>query len=149
MCGRHIFRKRKKQGQEYRCEQTGAQVGEPALFSELEKEGEKRNDRGAFPDFHRAHDGFLYLAVFAFDNVLEAGKKFDIGSFVISIFAFGGITLGIGNIGTYGWKSVQVLPVLVVGCVAAALFVYRQLHYKETFCNCVFDEGDLPGGTRI
>lgn len=88
-------------------------------------------------------------AVFAFDNILDtAGKKFDIGSFVISIFAFGGITLGIGNIGTYGWKSVQVLPVLVVGCVAAALFVYRQLHYKETFCNCVFDEeGDFPGKT--
>ena len=98
------------------------------FFRNWEKREKKRNDRGAFPDFHRAHDGFLYLG---------------------SVFAFGGITLGIGNIGTYGWKSVQVLPVLVVGCVAAALFVYRQLHYKETFCNCVFDEGDLPGGTRI
>lgn len=73
-------------------------------------------------------------AVFAFDNVLEtARKKFDIGSFVLSIFAFGGLTLGIGNIGTYDWKSVQVLPVLVAGCVAAALFVYRQLHLKEPF----------------
>lgn len=73
-------------------------------------------------------------ALFAFDNVLEtAKKKFDMISFGISIFAFGGITLGIGNIGTYDWTSPQALPVLVIGCVAAALFVYRQLHLEEPF----------------
>lgn len=74
----------------------------------------------------------LVWAVFVFDNILEtARKKFDTLSFVFSIFAFGGLTLGIGNIGSYSFMSAQILPVLVIGLCASGLFVYRQLHFRE------------------
>ena len=76
----------------------------------------------------------LVWAVFVFDNILEtARKKFDTLSFVLSIFAFGGLTLGIGNIGSYSFMSAQILPVLVIGLCASGLFVYRQLHLEEPF----------------
>lgn len=76
----------------------------------------------------------LLFAVCTFDNVLDTVKrKFDVFSFVISAFAFGGITLGIGNLGSYPFVSVQVLLVLIIGAVAAVLFTYRQLHLDEPF----------------
>ena len=76
----------------------------------------------------------LITACFVFDDVLETSKKkFDMPSFIISIFAFGGITLGIGNIGSYDFLSPQVLPVLIVGGAAAVIFVYRQLHTEQPF----------------
>ncbi len=74
------------------------------------------------------------MALFVFKNVLEIErKKFDILSFILSMFTFGGIILGVGNLGTYGITSVYVWPILVVGIVAAVLFVRRQLHLDEPF----------------
>lgn len=74
----------------------------------------------------------LVCAWFVFEDVLETSvKKFDITSFAISILAFGGITLGVGNIGSYPFVSPQVLVVLLVGITAAAAFVYKQLHLSE------------------
>lgn len=74
------------------------------------------------------------FAIIVFADVLEnTKKKFDILSFVISAFAFGGITLGIGNIGNYGFISAQTLLPLVVGVVAAVLFVRRQLRIEVPF----------------
>ena len=76
----------------------------------------------------------LIWACFVFEDVLDTEKKrFDTTSFLLSIFAFGGITLGIGNLGAYPFVSVQVLLALVVGCVAAVAFVRRQLHIDEPF----------------
>ena len=76
----------------------------------------------------------LIFAFFTFDNVLDTvKKKFDILSFILSAFAFGGITLGVGNLGTYPLFSVHVLAMLVIGLAAAVLFVYRQLHLAEPF----------------
>lgn len=76
----------------------------------------------------------LVFAICVFDNVLDtAQKKFDVLSFIVSAFAFGGITLGIGNLGTYPFVSVQVLFLLAIGVAAAAIFVYRQLHLEEPF----------------
>lgn len=76
----------------------------------------------------------LVFAFFTIDDVLDtAKKKFDILSFIVSVFAFGGITLGIGNLGSYPFVSIQVLLLLVVGIVAAVVFVYRQLHLQEPF----------------
>lgn len=76
----------------------------------------------------------LVFAFFTFDNVLNTVKmKFDVQSFMISAFAFGGLTLGIGNLGSYPLVSVRVLPVIVMGAIAATAFVYRQLHLKEPF----------------
>lgn len=76
----------------------------------------------------------LVFAICVFDNVLENfQKKFDVLSFFVSAFAFGGITLGIGNLGAYPFVSVQVLFLLAIGIVAAVIFVYRQLHLEEPF----------------
>lgn len=57
------------------------------------------------------------VSIMVFENVLELrDKKFDFLSFVESIFAFGGITLGAGNITAYGVVSVQAgLPLLTWG----------------------------------
>lgn len=76
----------------------------------------------------------LIYAFFTISDVLDTSKKkFDIFSFIISALAFGGITLGIGNIGTYPFVSIQVLPLLAAGVISAVIFVYRQLHLDEPF----------------
>lgn len=76
----------------------------------------------------------LVFAICVFDNVLDTvQKKFDILSFIVSAFAFGGITLGIGNLGAYPFVSVQVLLLLAIGIIAAVIFVNRQLHLEEPF----------------
>ncbi len=73
------------------------------------------------------------FAIFVFDDFLDtAVKKFDILSFILSAFAFGGITLGIGNISSYGFAVSAVLP-LLLGIVTAVLFVYRQFHQEIAF----------------
>ena len=74
------------------------------------------------------------LALRVFGNVLETKRKqFDIVSFVLSIFAFGGVTLGVGNISSLGLGNVQTLVPLGVGAIAAVIFVWRQLHMDEPF----------------
>ncbi len=76
---------------------------------------------------------FVYCLL-VFENVLDTEKKkFDISSFVMSALAFGGITLGIGNIGTYGVASVMVLVPLIIGIVFAAVFSTRQIHMDKPF----------------
>ncbi len=76
---------------------------------------------------------FVYCLL-VFENVLGTEKKkFDISSFIFSALAFGGITLGIGNIGTYGVMSVMVLLPLIVGIVFAAVFSTRQVHMDKPF----------------
>ena len=48
------------------------------------------------------------ISCFVFEDVLELqDKKFDVVSFVESIVGFGGITLGIGNISSFGLISVE------------------------------------------
>ncbi len=76
---------------------------------------------------------FIYSLI-VFEDVLDTSKKkFDIASFVMSAFAFGGITLGIGNLGTYGLVSLPVIVPLVIGIVFAVLFSVRQLHLDVPF----------------
>lgn len=78
--------------------------------------------------------GCFIMALFVFENVLELQDvKFDVISFVESIIAFGGITLGIGNIGTAGLVSVTAGLPLVVGLVGAVLFVHRQIGLEKAF----------------
>ncbi len=76
---------------------------------------------------------FLLCSI-VFDNVLEVqNKKFDVISFVESIFAFGGITLGIGNISSFGLVSVQAGLPLLIGIVVCALFMMRQCGLEKPF----------------
>ena len=78
----------------------------------------------------------LILAVCIFDDVLETYvKKFDVASFALSVFAFGGITLGIGNLSAIGLTSIKTVCPLIVGCITGILFTRRQLFSKEPFLN--------------
>ena len=76
----------------------------------------------------------LIISCFVFSNVLELqDKKFDVLSFVESIIAFGGITLGIGNISNYGLVSLQAGLPLLVGVIICVLFVTRQCGLEKPF----------------
>ncbi len=76
----------------------------------------------------------LIYALLVFTDVLDTRKsRFDITSFVFSALAFGGITLGIGNIGSSSFVSVAVLVPLIIGIAAAAVFSVRQLHQDTPF----------------
>ncbi|MBO5144252.1 MAG: multidrug efflux MFS transporter [Lachnospiraceae bacterium] len=69
-----------------------------------------------------------------FEDVLEIqDKKFDVLSFAESIFAFGGITLGIGNISNYGLISIQAGAPLLIGIVVCVLFIIRQCSLEKPF----------------
>lgn len=74
------------------------------------------------------------VALFVFKDVLETrSKKFDTFSFVLSGIAYAGITIGIGNIGTYQFLSVNVLVPVIVGIVGIVAFAHRQLHQDDPF----------------
>jgi EmrB/QacA subfamily drug resistance transporter len=76
----------------------------------------------------------FFMACIVFDDVLELqNKKFDFLSFAESIFAFGGVTLGIGNITSYGFFSVSAGVPLLVGIVGCICFAHRQLHLDTPF----------------
>ncbi len=78
----------------------------------------------------------LITATQVFADVLETAKhKFDTLSFIISIFAFGGITLGVGNLANYGILHISTWLPLLVGIVAGIVFVYRELHVENAFLN--------------
>ncbi len=76
----------------------------------------------------------LVFAFAIFEDVLPTNKvKFDTMSFVLSCFAFGGITLGIGNIGNYEFVSLQVAGMLVIGILFWFVFVGKQLRLERPF----------------
>lgn len=76
----------------------------------------------------------LVMSVINFSDVLELQDiKFDIISFILSIFAFGGITLGIGNIGSYGITSLMSALPLIIGICGAVFFISRQLKLEKAF----------------
>ena len=74
------------------------------------------------------------ISSFVFEDVLELQeKKFDVISFVESIIAFGGITLGIGNISSFGLLSVEGGLPLLAGAVVCVFFVMRQCGLDKPF----------------
>jgi len=74
------------------------------------------------------------FAIVVFEDVLPTmEKKFDVISFIISAFSFGGITLAVGNIGSDKFMSYQVLVPLIIGIIASVIFVWRQLNIKVPF----------------
>lgn len=76
----------------------------------------------------------LAISCAVFANVLELqDKRFDVLSFVESVVAFGGITLGIGNVSSYGLVSLEAGAPLVVGAVVCVLFVLRQRGLEKPF----------------
>ncbi|KAB7788420.1 DHA2 family efflux MFS transporter permease subunit [Bifidobacterium cebidarum] len=76
----------------------------------------------------------LIAACFVFGNVLKTSKRsFDTLSFAVSIIAFGGVTLGVGNIGSMPFVSTTVLLPLVLGVAASIWFVMLQLKRERPF----------------
>lgn len=67
-------------------------------------------------------------------NVLQtAPKPFDPVSFVLSLMAFGGLTIGLGNVVALGLASPVVWGALAFGLVTAVFFVRRQLVSSQPF----------------
>lgn len=76
----------------------------------------------------------LVMSFINFSNVLDLQDiTFDVFSFVLSIAAFGGLTLGVGNIGSHGLVSLQSGLPLIIGILGAVLFVLRQLKLDKAF----------------
>jgi len=76
----------------------------------------------------------LICALIVFEDVLPTmNKEFDVISLILSALAFGGITLSIGNLGTYDFMTWQVGFALLVGTVSFIIFVWRQLHIDVPF----------------
>lgn len=74
------------------------------------------------------------VAVFVFGNVMETQRvPFHTISFLSCLLTFGGITFGIGNIGTYPFFSTWIALPLLIGLVSGAFFIYRQLHEAQPF----------------
>ena len=74
------------------------------------------------------------IALRVFDDILDTEKqKFDIFSFILSAFAYGGIIVGIGNIGNYSLLSIGIMLPLIIGIIAMIIFVYKQLNMKMPF----------------
>lgn len=74
------------------------------------------------------------LAIYVFDDILDTAKqKFDIISFILSVLAYGGIILGIGNVGNYPLLSIKIILPIIVGIMTMILFVYRQLNIEKPF----------------
>lgn len=72
--------------------------------------------------------GFLYLP-----NLTEVSKvRIDILSIVLSTIGFGGIVIGFSYSGEIeGWSNPVVVGGLVLGGIALAMYVWRQLSIKE------------------
>lgn len=74
------------------------------------------------------------IACLVFEDVLETeNKKFDFISFLLSVFAFGGVTLGVGNITTYGIANPSTLLPLCLGIITSVIFSWRQFSIQEPF----------------
>lgn len=76
----------------------------------------------------------LVFAFNVFDDVLQTEEsKFDFTSFILSIFAFGGITLGIGNISSLGITNVYTWLPLAVGIIGSIVFTLYELKLDTPF----------------
>ncbi|WP_454892043.1 DHA2 family efflux MFS transporter permease subunit [Alloscardovia omnicolens] len=79
--------------------------------------------------------GFVCAARFLV-NVYELTKpSVDIVSIVLSVLSFGGIVLGAGMASEFGWGSLTVLCTLIIGVLALAWYVQRQLTAKSSVLN--------------
>ena len=76
----------------------------------------------------------LAASIVNFENILDTQKiKFDVCSFILSMFAFGGITLGVGNLTDGGLFSLSAGLPLAIGIITGILFVFRQCHLEKPF----------------
>ena len=73
-------------------------------------------------------------ALFFMRNILDtAPRSFDGISFCLSLIAFGGVTLGLGNVVSLGFSHALSWAPLAMGVCAALPFVARQLRAERPF----------------
>ncbi|QRG66362.1 DHA2 family efflux MFS transporter permease subunit [Brevibacillus choshinensis] len=71
----------------------------------------------------------LIFSSFILKNVTETGKpKLDVWGVIYSTIGFGGLLYGFSTAGGKGWGSLEVIAMLLIGCISLAVFVWRQLH---------------------
>lgn len=76
----------------------------------------------------------LLASIVNFEDILTLQDvKFDLSSFILSMFAFGGITLGVGNLSSNGLLSFATTLPLCIGLITGIFFVIRQLHLEKAF----------------
>lgn len=76
----------------------------------------------------------LIASIVNFEDILDIHDiKFDLYSFILSIFAFGGITLGVGNLTDSGLFSSRAGLPLIMGIITGILFVFRQCRLEKPF----------------
>lgn len=76
----------------------------------------------------------LLASIVNFEDILTLQDvKFDLSSFILSMFAFGGITLGVGNLSSNGLFSFATALPLGIGLITGIFFVVRQLHLEKAF----------------
>jgi len=78
--------------------------------------------------------GFSFvMALCVFKNVLDTEKiKVDFSSFILSILAFGGLTVGVGFLSNNGISPI-VWIALIIGAVGMVIFVRRQVRLPKPF----------------
>ncbi|MEN1967220.1 DHA2 family efflux MFS transporter permease subunit [Lentibacillus sp. N15] len=74
----------------------------------------------------------IILAYFVLKNVTEQKKpKVDVLSITLSTLGFGGLLYGFSTAGSEGWSSMHVLISMIVGAIALAFFILRQLKLAQ------------------
>lgn len=74
----------------------------------------------------------IIIAPFFLKNVTkQTFPKIDIIAIILSTLGFGGILYGSSTAGNHGWTSTSVLTTLIIGAVALALFVIRELRSER------------------
>ncbi len=74
------------------------------------------------------------LALVAMGNILDSRpKSFDFASFVLSAFAVGGISLGLGGLVSFQAHAATTVAELAVGLASAVAFTLRQGKLREPF----------------
>ncbi|GEB34167.1 MULTISPECIES: DHA2 family efflux MFS transporter permease subunit [Brevibacillus] len=70
----------------------------------------------------------LVTSFFVLKNVTETqNPKLDSWGVVLSTIGFGGLLYGFSSAGAAGWRSAEVIGMLLVGCISLGAFVWRQL----------------------
>ncbi|MBQ3378314.1 MAG: DHA2 family efflux MFS transporter permease subunit [Clostridia bacterium] len=78
----------------------------------------------------------VVLGLIFMRNVLEnMPQRFDVPSMILAAIGFTGVVLGVGNIGTYPFLSIQTGLLLLVGVAALVVFALRQMKLEYPLLN--------------
>ncbi len=76
----------------------------------------------------------IVMSAITFENLLvNENTKFDFVSLSFCALGYIGILIGLGNIGSYAWSSMNVLLPVILGMVGSGVFIYRQLYLDKPF----------------